>query len=396
MPFESGRSYLAIPGPSVVPDRVLRAMHRAAPNIYEGTLTEVMPSIVADLKALAGMTQNLALYIGNGHAAWEAALVNTLAPGHLALVLSTGRFSHGWAGMAKANGIDTQIVEHRTSTPIDIARLAEALAADRSHRIKAVLAVHTDTSSSLRSDIAPLRGVIDDAGHPALLMVDCIASLACDRVEMEAWGADVVVAACQKGLMTPPGMAMVYFNGRALAAMPERVSSYWDWRPRREATKLTHQFCGTAPTHHLFGLREALDMIGEEGIDAVLARHGRLARAIWAAADVWAWGGPLRLNVPDPAYRSHAVTTFHLPPPLATELRRWVEANTGVTLGIGIGFESEDDPDATGTFRIGHMGHTNVHMILGTLGAIETGMKALGIAHGAGALSAAAEVLSAT
>lgn len=394
MTIETGRSYLAIPGPSVMPDRVLNAMHRAAPNIYEGALTEMMPGIVADLKAIARTSQNVALYIGNGHAAWEAAIANTLAPGDLALVLSTGRFAHGWAGMAEAVGVEMRIVEFGTRMPIDPQRLAEALAADPEHRIKAVLAVHTDTSTSLRSDIAPLRAVLDDADHPAILMVDCIASLACDAVEMDAWGADVVVAACQKGLMTPPGLAFVYFNDRALAAMPDRVSSYWDWRPRGSAAMLTQHFCGTAPTHHLLGLREALNMIAEEGVEAILHRHAKLAHAVWAAAEAWAQGGPLCLNVPERSHRSHAVTTLHLPQPRATELRRWLEANTGVTLGIGIGFETKDDPKATGTFRIGHMGHTNAHMVLGTLGAIETGFKALGIDHGQGALSAAADVLS--
>ncbi len=394
MTLGQGQHYLAIPGPSVMPDRVLAAMHRAAPNIYEGAMTDAMPGIVADLKSIARTRHDVAIYIGNGHAAWEAALANTHAPGDLALVLATGRFAHGWAGMADAMQIDTRIIDHGTSTPVDPARLAEALAADPEHRIKSVLVVQADTSTSVLSDIAPLRAVLDAAGHPALLMVDCIASLACDRFEMDAWGVDLMVAGSQKGLMTPPGMAFVFFNDRARAAAPAHVSSYWDWRPRTAAKNLSQYFCGTAPTHHLFALREALDMIAEEGMEAVWTRHDTLARAIWAAAEGWRAGGALRLNVGDAAHRSRAVTTLHLPQPKATELRRWLEANAGVTLGIGLGFETDDDPDATGTFRIGHMGHVNAHMVMGVLGVVEAGLNALDIPHGAGALSAASEVIS--
>jgi len=394
MTLGQGRHYLAIPGPSVMPDRVLAAMHRPAPNIYEGGLTDAMPGIVADLKAVARTRHDVAIYIGNGHAGWEAALANTHAPGDLALVLATGAFAHGWAGMAQAMQIETRIIDHGKHAPVDPDRLAQALAADTDQRIKSVMVVQADTSTSVLSDIAQLRAVLDAAGHPALLMVDCIAALACDRFEMDAWGADLMVAGSQKGLMTPPGLAFVYFNDRARAAAPAHVSNYWNWQPRADGELLTHYFCGTAPTHHLFGLREALDMIAEEGIEAIWTRHATLARAIWAAADAWATAGALRLNVADPAQRSHAVTTLHLPSPKATELRRWVAANAGVTLGIGLGFDTDDDPGATGTFRIGHMGHVNAQMILGALGAIETGMKALDIPHGPGAISAAAELLS--
>ncbi|MEM6579528.1 MAG: alanine--glyoxylate aminotransferase family protein, partial [Pseudomonadota bacterium] len=175
-----GRPYLAIPGPSVIPDAVLQAMHRPSPNIYAGELPDMMPALTADLRRVARTQHHVALYIGNGHAAWEASLANVIAPDDLVLVLTTGYFARGWADMAEGLGAKTQILDFGTQMPIDPQRVAEALAADTAHKIKAVLAVHVDTSSSVRSDIAALRTAMDDSGHPALLMVDCIASLGCD------------------------------------------------------------------------------------------------------------------------------------------------------------------------------------------------------------------------
>ncbi|MEO0751445.1 MAG: aminotransferase class V-fold PLP-dependent enzyme, partial [Pseudomonadota bacterium] len=179
----------------------------------------------------------------------------------------------------------------------------------------------------------------------------------------------------------------------ARAAMA-RVSPYWDWVPRVAPDELYLYFAGTAPTHHLFGLRAALDLIDREGMDGIWARHDRLAHAIWAACEVWGQGGPLALNVKNPAHRSRAVTTVRLPGADAARLRAWVDANTGVTLGLGIGMQREGDPKGEGVFRIGHMGHVNAHMVLGVLGAIEAGLSALRIDHGSGGVSAAAEVFA--
>ncbi|MEO1363552.1 MAG: aminotransferase class V-fold PLP-dependent enzyme [Pseudomonadota bacterium] len=392
-----GREYLAIPGPSVMPDAVLRAMHRAAPNIYEGALVEMAAGIVPDLRAVARTSGHVAMYIGNGHAAWEAALANTIAPGDLVLVPATGRFGHGWADMAQGLGAETQIIDFGKSSPVDPDRVAEALRADTAHRIKAVLAVHVDTSTSILNDISALRDVLDAEGHPALLMADCIASLGCDRFEMDAWGVDVMVTGCQKGLMVPPGMAFVFFNDKAAearAAMP-RVSRYWDWTPRANPQEFYQYWNGTAPTHHLHGLRVALDMIHDEGIEAIWARHDVLARAIWAACDRWADGGALAMNVADPAHRSTAVTALRLPSPQGTALRRWVEGNLGLTLGIGLGMATPGDPAADAFFRLGHMGHVNGQMVLGLLGGIEAGLTALDVPKGAGAVEAAAAVIAA-
>ena len=391
-----GRDYLAIPGPSVIPDVVLQAMHRPAPNIYAGALVEMTHGLIPDLRAVARTRHHVAIYISNGHGAWEAALSNTVAPGEVVLVPASGRFAHGWAEMAAGLGAEPQIIEFGKSAPWDLDQIAQALKEDTAHRIKAVLAVHVDTSGSVRNDVAGLRAVLDEAGHPALLMADCIASLGCDRFEMDDWGVDVMVTGCQKGLMVPPGMSFVFFNDKAAevrARMP-RVSRYWDWTPRANPEEYYQHFGGTAPTHHLYGLRAALDLIKAEGIEHIWARHERLARAIWAAVDVWGQDGPLRLNVADPAHRSHAVTALSIGAPDGTRLREWLERNLGLTLGIGLGMAAPDDPEWHGFFRLGHMGHVNGQMIMGLLGGIEAGMTALDIPHGRGGAAAAAQVIA--
>ncbi|WP_270726951.1 pyridoxal-phosphate-dependent aminotransferase family protein [Shimia sp. Alg240-R146] len=397
MTLANGQTYLAIPGPSVMPEAVLRAMHRSAPNIYEGELIDMTYGLLPDLKMVAGTAHDVAIYLGNGHAAWEAALANVIAPGDKVLVPAAGRFGHGWGEMATGLGADTEVIDFGRSSPIDPARVAERLAADKDHSIKAVLAVHVDTSSSAKSDIAALRAAMDAVGHPALLMADCIASLGCDRFEMDAWGVDVMVAASQKGLMVPPGMAFVFFNEKAAGVRSEmaRVSRYWDWQPRANPELYYELFCGTAPTHHLYGLRVALDMIKAEGLEAVWARHETLARMIWAAGDAWATGGPFALNMPDVAARSHAVTALRIGKENGTRLRRWCQDQAGLTLGIGLGMSTEEDPKGDGFFRFGHMGHVNAQMILGLLATVQTGMQVLDIPYGAGALEAAADVIAA-
>lgn len=385
-----GVPYRAIPGPSVVPERVLRAMHRTSPDIYGGEIVALGEGLVPRLKAVARTDADVAIYIGNGHAVWEAALCNLLRRDDRVLVPVTGHFGRAWAGWAEALGAEAVILNHDAGSPIDANRVEAALRADREGRIRAVLAVHVDTATSVRSAIAPLRAAIDAAGHPALLIADCIASLGCDRFEMDAWGADVTLAASQKGLMGPPGLGFVWFNARADAArqQADRVTPYWDWRPRaRPAGGFWQRWGGTAPTHGIWALDAALAMIEEEGLEAVWARHARLARAVWAAVETW--GPPMRLTVPDPAARSHAVTALALGPGQADALRAWVEGEAGVTLGIGLGREPAD-----AFFRIGHMGHVNAHMVLGVLGAIEAGLAALGIPHDAGGVAAAARVLA--
>lgn len=397
MNLSHGRPFMALPGPSVIPDAVLQAMHRPAPDIYAPDLKELADSLIPDLCYVAQTDGSVAIYISNGHGVWEAALANTLAAGDTVLVPVTGAFGHGWADMATGLGIRTQIIDHGRTSPIDPEKVRAALLADTGQQIKAVLAVHVDTSTSVRSDIAQLRAVLDDVGHPALLMADCIASLACDEFHMDTYGADLMVAGCQKGLMVPPGLGFVFFNARAAEQRKSLpcVSRYWDWSPRIDAEMLYQYFGGTAPTHHLYGLRTALDMIRAEGLEAIWARHRTLAQAIWAAAEHWGQDGAFKLNIADPSVRSHAVTSAHLAPPDAHRLRDWCTREAGVSLGVGLGMSTPEDPNASGSFRLGHMGHVNTPMILGVIGTVETGLAALGIAHQSGGVSAAAKVLAA-
>lgn len=394
----AGRPYLAIPGPSVSPDRVLRAMHRTSPNIYAGELHDLTARVQADLCAVAQTAGHVAMYIGNGHAAWEAANANLFSRGDRALVLATGQFGHGWANHARGMGVAVEMLDFGRQTAADPGQVEAALRADASGAIRAVLMTQVDTATSVRSDVAAVRAAIDAAGHPALLVVDAIASLGCDEYRMDAWGADVTLAASQKGLMTPPGMAFVWMNRRALAATEASGlrTPYWDWRPRVAPVEYWQHFFGTAPTHHLYGLAEALDMIlHEEGLAAVVARHDRLARAVWAAVGAWGAGNAaISLNVADPAARGRSVTSVRMGAPFATRLREWTEREAGVTLGIGLGMGSPEDPGADGYLRIAHMGHVNAHMTLGCLAVIEAGMAALGIPHGAGGVAAAARVVA--
>lgn len=376
----TGREYLAIPGPSVVPDAVQRAMHRTSPNIYEGELVEVTATVMRDLKWVAGTSGHLAIYISNGHGVWEAALANTCAPGDRVLVLDTGAFAKGWAETAQGLGLTVDFLDCGMTSPADPDRVRAAVQAQD---YAAVLMCHVDTSTTVRSDPAAVRAALE--GTDALLMVDCIASLGCDRYEMDAMGADITIAASQKGLMCPPGVSFVWFNDRAAARSRAEVSPHWNWGPRANPDHYYQHFHGTAPTHHIYGLRAALDLMRAEGMDRVWARHETFARAIWAAVE--AWGAPMALNVADPAARAHSVTSLTMPN--AEGLRKWCEAHTGVTFGIGLGREPAQD-----WMRIGHMGHLNAHMVLGGLAALETGLIATGQPHGAGALSAAAAVVA--
>ena len=389
-----GRPYLAIPGPSVMPDRVLAAMHRSSPNIYEGELIELVAGLWPDLRALAGTSHDVAAYIANGHGTWEAANTNLFSRGDTALVLATGTFGHGWAASAAGLGVQVDVLDFGRSSAPDWSQVEAALRAAPNY--KAVLATHVDTASTVKTDIAALRGVLDAVGHSALLAVDCVASMGCDAFFMDDLKVDVCVSASQKGMMTPPGMGFVWFSDQAAerCAASDLRTPYWNWTPRANPTEFWHYWYGTAPTHHLFALREAMTMLlHEEGLPQAWARHASLARAVWAAFDGWGSENPaIALNVVDPASRGHAVTAARFAAPDATRLRRWTETHGGVTLGIGLGMATPDDPEATGALRVAHMGHVNAHMTLGALAVIETGLKALNIPHGPG-LSAAVAAL---
>lgn len=389
MTLRFGREALSIPGPSVFPDRVLQAMQRPAPNIYEGEVVELTDRIHPALKRVARTEHDSAIYITNGHGAWEVALANTLAPGDTVLVLESGTFAPGWGAMAEALGVKVETLEAGFRNPVDPAAVEARLRADTSHELAAILVVQIDTASSVWNDIEAIGAAVRRSGHPALLMVDCVASLGCVPFEMDAWGVDVTVAACQKGLMTPPGLAFNFVGPRAWAVRErmERVPSHWDWVRRCRSDVYYWQFGGTPPTHHLFALHEALTiLLDEEGLEAAWARHHVLASAVRACVARWCEGGPFELNVVDPAHRSDAVTTVLTGEVDATELRAHALDRHGLVLGLSIG------SDADG-FRIGHMGHLNPPMLLGTLATTEASMRALGIPHASG-IEAAVEVIA--
>ena len=379
-----------------MPDRVLQAMHQAAPNIYEGALHEMVDDIIPDLKKVAKTSGEVAIYIANGHGTWEAALTNTLSRGDRVLALATGRFVVFWAIMAERLGIEVDLIDFGKSSSIDLNQIEDKLNADHEKSYQAVLVVQTDTASSVSNDIEALSECIRSTGHPALQMVDCMASLACDRFDMDAWEVDLMVAGSQKGLMTPPGLGFMYFNHRVIEARKraDLVTPYWDFLPRINPEVFYEYFYGTAPTHHLFGLREALNMIFEEGLDQIWARHAKLSQAIWSAFESWGERSSIRLNIKEPQQRSHSVTSASMDSPHATELRRWTEHKAGVTLGIGLGMADPSDPAYHGFFRVAHMGHVNAHMTLGMLSVIDAGLKALNIPHGDGALEAASRIVS--
>ena len=373
MTVRNGRELLALPGPTNVPDRVLQAMHRPAVDLYEGDMLETTRSLLADLKTIFKTQGEAYIYAANGHGAWEAALSNTLSPGDKVLVLESGRFARSWAEHATLSRVEVETIETDWHSAVDPAALEARLKADSAHEIKAVLVVQIDTASSVCNDIPALRKAIDAAGHPALFMVDTIASLACVPYEMDAWGVDVTVAGSQKGLMTPPGLSFIAANDKARAIKDKAKlrARYWDWE-FRDGGEHYMKYCGTPPEHLLFGLREAIDMLREEGLEAVFERHRLLAGATRAAIEAWGAGGAISFNIHDPAARSDSVTTVRLAGGKSSELRAYCRDKAGVVLGLGIGgLESE-------AFRIAHMGHCNANMVMATLGVVEMGLHALG------------------
>lgn len=373
----------------MIPERVLNAMHRAMPNIYEGELIDVSTSLFADLPQIARTSGDAFITMSNGHGAWEMALTNTLSRGDRVLVLESGLFANVWGRMANTLGIEVETLPGDERLAVDPNAVEAALRADAAHRIKALLVVQVDTATSVRNDIAAVRAAMDAAGHPALLMVDCIACLGCERFEMDDWGVDVTVAGSQKGLMVPPGLAFVWANEKAWSAYSraDLKTGYWDWGPRKTAESHYLHYCGTPPIQHIYGLREALDMLFEEGLDNVWWRHEQLADAVRAAVAAWSAGGQLAFNITEPHQRSNAVTTIRASGIDADQMRSVAEHGAGLVLGINIG-------EFDNAFRIGHMGHLNPPAVLGVLGTIEATLLALGARLPESGVAAAAASLS--
>jgi len=389
MVVRAGREFLAIPGPTTMPDEVLRAMHRPALDIYSQEMVELTESLLRDLSRLFATKGRSYIYIANGHGAWESVLSNVLSRGDKVLVLESGRFAVGWGNAAAAMGAEVEVLRGDWRRAIRPAEVEARLRQDREHRIKAILAVQVDTASGAYNDIEAIGKAIKAADHPALFLVDAVASLGCMPFEMDAWGIDVAMSGSQKGLMAPPGLGFVAVNDRAREVHQTAGlrTPYWDWS-EREGAEHYRRYAGTAPIHLLFALRQAIDMLLAEGLDNVFLRHRLLGEAVRRAVEVWAQGQVLGFNIADAAERSNTVTTVvmsggHDP----HDLHRYAKEKCGVVLGVGIGaLEGQ-------AFRIAHMGHVNAPMILGTLGVIEVGLKALRIPHGKGGVEAAIEWL---
>jgi len=386
-----GQRFLHSPGPTRLPDEVLHAMSRQPLDLADPRLDPTIAACEQGLKRLLHTQHaDVLMYAANGHGAWEAVIANLLGPGRAALIPGTGHFSESWAIQTEALGgkvIRTPWVEGQ---PIDVAALAQALHDDKQHEIVAVFCVHTDTASGVTSELRSLRAALDAADHPALFVVDVVASLGVVPFDMDALRADVVVGASQKGLMLPPGLGFVAVNERARisAAANPAPRFYWDWGRRRDALSY-RKFCGTPPINLLFGMQAALQLIFHEGLDAVFARHRLLAGVVHAAVQGWSEGGALSFFCQQPACRSHSVTAVAVPTGVDPEvLRTLARERFQVSLSGGLG------PLAGRVFRIGHMGDINAAMVLGALGGVEAALRAQGIPIGQGGVQRAVEFLA--
>jgi alanine-glyoxylate transaminase/serine-glyoxylate transaminase/serine-pyruvate transaminase len=389
MVVRAGREFLAIPGPTNMPDEVLRAMHRPALDIYSDQMVELTDSLLRDLSKLFATKGHSYIHIANGHGAWESALSNVLSRGDKVLVLESGRFAIGWGNAAAAMGAEVEVLKGDWRRSIRPTEVEARLRLDTDHQIKAILAVQVDTASGAFNDIEAIGKAIKATGHPALFMVDAVASLGCMPFEMDEWGIDVAMSGSQKGLMTPPGLGFVAANDRAreVHKTANLRTPYWDWS-ERDGPEHYRKYAGTAPVHLLFALRQAIDMLFDEQLENVFLRHRLLGEAVRRAVSVWAEGQVLGFNISEPGERSNTVTTVMMSngyDPVA--LHDYCKQKCGVVLGVGIG------ELAGQAFRIAHMGHINAPMILGTLGVIEVGLNALDIPHGKGGTEAAIQWL---
>jgi alanine-glyoxylate transaminase/serine-glyoxylate transaminase/serine-pyruvate transaminase len=384
--LHEGRHFLQIPGPTNVPDRVLRAMSRPTIDHRGPEFASLTLSILSRLKQVFSTTGPIVVFPSSGTGAWEAALVNTLSAGDSVLMYETGEFALLWRGVAERLGLHVEWIEGDWRHGVDPAAIADHLAVDTGERIRAVAVVHNETSTGVAGDIAGVRGAINDVGHPALLMVDTISSLASMDYRHDEWGVDVTVGGSQKGLMLPPGLGFNALSEKALeaSASASLARSYWDWKPAIAANEKGF-FPYTPPTNLLFGLAEALDMLFEEGLEAVFSRHARLARATREAVSAW---GLENLAVL-PAEYSNSLTAVVMPEGHdADELRRVILERFDMALGTGLGKVRGK------VFRIGHLGHFNDLMLMGALCGVEMGLKLASVPHNQGGANAAMRILS--
>jgi len=385
--FVSGRHFLQTPGPTNLPERVLRAMNRHAINHRGPEFGALGLEIVRKMRMVFQTSSaTIGIFPASGTGAWESALTNTLAAGDRILISRTGQFSHLWEQMATRFGLDVVALETDWRRGADAAAIQLALEQDTEHKIKAVCAVQCETSTACMTDIAAVRDAMNAAKHPALLMVDAISSLGCADYQHDSWGVDVTIAGSQKGLMVPPGLSFTAISDKALAVARAGGGrrSYWDWEPLVASNK-TGFFPYTPAMNLLYALNEALDMLAEEGLATTFARHARYAQATRLA--VAAWG--LELQCQDSNAYAPGVTAIRVPEGhSADKLRAVILEKFNMALGNGLG-RMEDK-----VFRIGHMGDLGVLSFTGTLTGVEMGLRAAGIPHNEGGVQAAMNYLA--
>jgi alanine-glyoxylate transaminase/serine-glyoxylate transaminase/serine-pyruvate transaminase len=386
MSYRSGRHFLQIPGPTNVPDRILRAIDMPTMDHRGPEFGKMGLEILAGLREVFQTRQPVVIYPASGTGAWEAALVNTLSPGDRVLMFETGQFATLWSKMAERLGLKVEIVPTDWRRGVDPVLVEAKLREDREHGIRAVCVVHNETSTGVTSRIAAIRTAIDAAGHPALYMVDTISSLASIDYRQDEWGVDVTVAGSQKGLMLPPGLSFNGVGEKALAASKSArlPKSYWGWEDMLAANK-SGFFPYTPATNLLYGLREALAMLREEGLQNVYARHARHAEATRRA--VRAWG--LEIVCAVPAEYSNSLTAILMPQGHdADALRKIILEAYDMSLGTGLG------KFAGKLFRIGHLGDFNDLALMGTLTGVEMGLVLAGVPHKKGGVLAALDHLA--
>ena len=383
--YVSGRHFLQTPGPTNLPERVLRAMNGNAINHRGPEFGALGLTVIGKLRQVFATAGIVGVFPSSGTGAWESSLVNTLSPGDRVLITRTGQFAHLWEQMATKLGLDVVALDTDWRRGADPAAIAAVLADDREHRIKAVCVVHSETSTSCMTSVPAVRAVMDKTGHPAMLMVDAISSLACADYRHDEWKVDVTIAGSQKGLMTPPGLSFVAISDKALArAAAGSARSYWDWAPLVASNK-TGFFPYTPSVNLLYGLNAALDMLLEEGLTNVYARHERYAEATRRTARAWG----LDLQCADPTAYNPGVTAIRVPDGHnADNLRNVILAKYNMSLGNGLG------PIEGKVFRIGHMGDLSPLQLMGTLSGVEMGLRVAGIPHKSGGVQAAIEYLS--
>ena len=384
--FKSGRHFLQIPGPSNTPDRVLRAMAKPTMDHRGPEFAQLTLGILDRLKAVFQTSGPVLMFPASGTGSWEAALVNTVSPGDRVLAFETGQFATAWHSVAKKLGIEVEWVEGDWRHGVDPSVVEAKLTEDKGKSIKAVLVVHNETSTGITSRVADVRNAMDRVGHPALFMVDAISSLGSIDYNHDDWGVDVTICASQKGLMLPPGIGMNAVSQKAITVSQSSgfAKSYWDWGPVIQMNEKGF-FPYTPPTNLLYGMDVALDMLLDEGLANVFARHHRLAEATRAA--VKAWG--LELCGVDPAEYSDTLTAVLMPEGHdADELRRLILDRFDMSLGTGLGKVKGK------LFRIGHLGDLNDLTLAGTLCGVEMGLGLAGIPHVRGGVNAALESLA--